>query len=156
MSLVKIKIRNYQPSDSDDTMLLMRTLANEVGLSFNPEKWRESDYLRVFSPGLRRQTLVAEDEETRRVVGMGMVEARLEPTGHFVGYLTNWVVDKKYRDKGVGKMLAEAAIEILSKLKVDAIRVDVGMNFVDKLSERLKKLGFTPVYVVFEKKINAR
>lgn len=152
---MKIKIRNYQTSDSDDTMLLMRTLANEVGFAFNPERWRESDYLRLFSPGLRRQTLVAEDEETGKVVGMGIIEARLEPTGQLVGYLTNWVVDKKYRDKGVGKKLAEAAIEILSKLKVDVIRVNVGMRFVDKLSNRLEKLGFTPIYVVFEKKLEA-
>ncbi|MEM1659214.1 MAG: GNAT family N-acetyltransferase [Candidatus Jordarchaeales archaeon] len=150
---MKIKIRNYQPSDSDDTMLLMRTLASEVGFAFNPEKWRESDYLRLFSPGLRRQTLVAEDEETGRVVGMGIIEARLEPTGQLVGYLTNWVVDKEYRDKGVGKMLAEAAVEILSKLKVDVIRVNVGLRFVDKLSKRLEKLGFNPVYVVFEKRL---
>ncbi|MBS7288866.1 MAG: GNAT family N-acetyltransferase [Candidatus Freyarchaeota archaeon] len=153
---MKIKIRNYQTSDSDGTMLLMRTLASEIGFTFNPEKWRESDYLRLFSPGLRRQTLVAEDEETGKVVGMGIIEARLEPTGQLVGYLTNWVVDKKYRDKGVGKMLAEAAIEILSKLKVDVIRVNVGMHFVDKLSKRLEKLGFTPIYVVFEKKLEAR
>ncbi|MHA1606801.1 MAG: GNAT family N-acetyltransferase [Candidatus Freyarchaeota archaeon] len=150
---MKIKIRNYQTSDGDDTMLLMRALAKEVGASFNPEKWRESDYLRLFSPGLRRQTLVAEDEDTRRVVGMGMVEARLEPTGQLVGYLTNWIVDKSYRDKGVGRMLAETAIDILTRIGVDLVRVNVGMNVLDKLSEKLKKIGFNPVYVVFEKEL---
>ncbi len=153
---MRIKIRNYQTSDSDATMLLMRALASEVGFTFSPEKWRESDYLRLFSPGLRRQTLVAEDEDAGRVVGMGIVEARLEPTGQLVGYLTNWVVDKDYRDKGVGRMLAEAAIDILSKLKVDVIRVNVGMKSFDKLSGRLEKLGFNPVYVVFEKKLESQ
>lgn len=129
-------------------MKLMEKLSNSVGVGFDAKKWKDSDKLRLFSPGLQRQTLVAEKDG--KIIGMGMIEARLEPSGIMVGYLHNWIVDPEYQGRGVGRLLADKALEILEKIGVDKIRINVGMKDKDRISKLVCPLGFNPVYVTFE------
>ncbi|MEM2146603.1 MAG: GNAT family N-acetyltransferase [Candidatus Jordarchaeaceae archaeon] len=141
-------IRNYISKDNEQTMKLMEKLSNSVGVGFDAKKWKDSDKLRLFSPGLQRQTLVA--EEDGKIIGMGMIEARLEPSGIMVGYLYNWIVDPEYQGRGVGRLLADKALEILEKIGVDKIRINVGMKDKDRISKLVCPLGFNPVYVTLE------
>ena len=129
-------------------MKLMEKLSSSIGVAFNAQKWKSSDKLRLFSPGLQRQTLVAEEND--KIIGMGMIEARLEPSGIMVGYLYNWIVDPDYQGKGVGRILADKALEILSKIGVDIIRINVGMKDKDRIAKLVCPIGFEPVFVTFE------
>ncbi len=129
-------------------MKLMEKLSKYIGVGFDPKKWKDSDKLRLFSPGLRRQTLVAEEEDN--IIGMGMIEARLEPSGEMVGYLNNWIVDPESQGKGVGRILAEKALEILRKIGVDKIRINVGMRDKDRIARLVCPMGFDPVFITFE------
>ncbi|MHA1605048.1 MAG: GNAT family N-acetyltransferase, partial [Candidatus Freyarchaeota archaeon] len=88
-------VRNYLSKDNEQTLKLMEKLSKRLGVDFDAKKWKDSDRLRLFSPGLRRQTLVA--EEDGKIIGLGMIEARLEPSGEMFGYLYNWVVDPEHQ-----------------------------------------------------------
>ncbi|MEM3526526.1 MAG: GNAT family N-acetyltransferase [Candidatus Jordarchaeaceae archaeon] len=147
-------IRNYISKDNEQTMKLMEKLSSYIGVGFNSQKWKDSDKLRLFSPGLQRQTLVA--EEDGKIIGMGMIEARLEPSGIMVGYLYNWIVDPEHQGKGVGRLLADKALEILEKIGVDKIRINVGMKDKDRIAKLVCPLGFNPVFVTFEKEIEKK
>jgi ribosomal protein S18 acetylase RimI-like enzyme len=129
-------------------MKLMEKLSNSIGVAFNAQKWKDSDKLRLFSPGLQRLTLVAEEND--KIIGMGMIEARLEPSGIMVGYLYNWIVDPDHQGKGVGRILADKALEILEKIGVDIIRINVGMKDKDRIAKLVCPIGFEPVFITFE------
>ncbi|MEM2134187.1 MAG: GNAT family N-acetyltransferase [Candidatus Jordarchaeaceae archaeon] len=141
-------VRNYISKDNEQTMKLMEKLSNQIGVGFDAKKWKDSDKLRLFSPGLQRQTLVAEEKD--KIVGMGMIEARLEPSGAMVGYLYNWIVDPDYQGRGIGRMLADKALEILQKIGVDKIRINVGLKDKDRIAKLVVPLGFEPVFITFE------
>lgn len=132
-------------------MGLMEKLSKYVGVGFDAKKWKDSDNLRLFSPGLRRQTLVA--EESTNIIGMGMIEARIEPSGEMVGYLSNWIVDPDHQGRGIGRMLAEKALEILQKIGVDKIRINVGLKDKDRIARLVCPMGFDPVFITFEMEV---
>ncbi len=132
-------------------MGLMEKLSKHVGVGFNAKKWKDSDNLRLFSPGLRRQTLLA--EESDKIIGMGMIEARIEPSGEMVGYLNNWIVDPAHQGRGIGRMLAEKALEILQKIGVDKIRINVGLKDKDRIARLVCPMGFDPVFITFEMEV---
>ncbi|MFB0560932.1 MAG: GNAT family N-acetyltransferase [Candidatus Lokiarchaeia archaeon] len=148
---MNVIVRNYISRDNEQTMNLMEKLSNYIGVGFDAKKWKDSDKLRLFSPGLRRQTLVAEEDD--KIIGMGMIEARLDPSGVMVGYLFNWIVDPDYQGKGVGRVLAEKALEILEKIGVDKIRVNVGMKDKDRIARLVCPMGFDPVFITFEMEV---
>jgi ribosomal protein S18 acetylase RimI-like enzyme len=135
-------------------MKLMEKLSNSIGVEFDAKKWKDSDKLRLFSPGLQRMTLVAEEND--KILGMGMIEARLEPSGIMVGYLYNWIVDPDYQGKGVGRMLADRALEILGKIGVDKIRINVGMKDKDRMAKLVCPMGFDPVFITFEMEVQKK
>ena len=132
-------------------MNLMEKLSNFIGVGFDAKKWKDSDKLRLFSPGLQRQTLVAEEND--KIIGMGMIEATLDPSGVMVGYLFNWIVDPDHQGKGVGRVLAEKALEILEKIGVDKIRINVGMKDKDRIARLVCPMGFDPVFITFEMEV---
>ena len=152
--LLTVIVRNYLSRDNEQTLRLMEKLSKHLGVGFDAEKWKESDSLRLFSPGLRRQTLVA--EENGKIIGMGMIEARLEPSGVMVGYLYNWIVDPDHQGRGVGRKLAEKALEILEKIGVDKIRINVSMKDKERISRLVCPMGFKPVFVTFEKEVKRK
>jgi len=150
-STQRITVRNYKKSDSEATTKIFRELAKEYNLLFEEDKWQESSGLRLFSPGYRRMTLIA--EATGEVVGLGFIEVKTEPTGEIVGYLSNWGVAKAYLGKGIGGQLMEKAVSILQKMGADAVRINFGYDVNPKLLEHVAKIGFKPVAIACERKI---
>ncbi|WXG40036.1 MAG: GNAT family N-acetyltransferase [Candidatus Freyarchaeum deiterrae] len=149
-----VVVRNYISKDNEQTMRLMEKLSDSIGVGFDAKKWKDSDKLRLFSPGLQRMTLVAEEDD--KILGMGMIEARLEPSGIMVGYLYNWIVDPNQQGKGVGRILADKALEILGKIGVDKIRINVGMKDRDRISKLVSPMGFDPVFITFEMEVKKK
>ncbi|MHA1130350.1 MAG: GNAT family N-acetyltransferase [Candidatus Helarchaeota archaeon] len=145
-----IIFRNYREEDYEATTELMRQLSKVYKSKFDEEKWKKASRLRYFSPDSRGQTIIA--DEDGEVVGMGFISAKLESTGLYVGYLTDFIIRKDHMGRGIGKELALKAIKILESWKVNRIRINILMAVKDYMLSIVEKIGFSPNYIVAEKK----
>ena len=82
-----IIVRNYRTSDYEETLEILKHLQNKYDIGLSEEIWRESSGLRQFKPNLKRITLIAEDKDSGEVVGMGVIEAKKDSIGRYIGYL---------------------------------------------------------------------
>jgi len=147
-----IIIRNYRTSDYEATLEILKELNEMFDIGFNETQWRESSGLRQFKPNLKRITLIAELKSTGQVVSMGMIEAVKNTLGRYIGYLDNWATKKEFIGKGVGKLLADKAIQILESWGTDSIRINLAYTTDKKLLDVFGKTGFHPIITVLEKR----
>ncbi len=147
-----IIIRNYRTSDYEATLEILKDLNELFDIGFNEKQWRESSGLRQFKPNLKRITLIAELKSTGQVVSMGMIEGVKNTLGQYIGYLDNWATKKEFIGKGVGKLLADRAIQILESWGTDSIRINLAYTTDEKLINIFSKLGFQPIITVLEKR----
>lgn len=147
-----IIIRNYRTSDYEATLEILKELNEMFDIGFNEKQWRESSGLRQFKPNLKRITLIAELKSTGQVVSMGMIEAVKNTLGRYIGYLDNWATKKEFIGKGVGKLLADRAIQILESWGTDSIRINLAYTTDKKLLAVFAKTGFQPIITVLEKR----
>ena len=148
----EIIIRNYRTSDYQATLKILKELQNQYNIGFVESKWRETSGLRQFKPNLKRITLIAELKQTGQVVSMGMLEAVKSNLGQYIGYLNNWATEKEFIGKGVGKILADRAIQILKSWGCDSVRINMAYLGDKKLIDVFGKVGFKPIITVLEKK----
>jgi hypothetical protein len=148
-----IIIRNYRTSDYETTLEILKELNEMFDIGFNETQWRESSGLRQFKPNLKRITLIAELKSTGQVVSMGMIEAVKNTLGRYIGYLDNWATKKEFIGKGVGKLLAYRAIQILESWGTDSIRINLAYTTDKKLLDVFGKAGFQPIITVLEKRL---
>ncbi|MFX1296039.1 MAG: GNAT family N-acetyltransferase [Promethearchaeota archaeon] len=141
--------RNYKEEDYEATTELMRQLSKAYKVKFDEKKWKKASRLRYFSPDSRGQTIIA--EENGEVIGMGFIIAKLESTGFYVGYLTDFVIRKDQVGRGIGINMAVKAIEILESWRVNRIRINILMEIKDYMLTLVEKIGFKPTYIVVEK-----
>ena len=147
-----IIIRNYRTSDYQATLEILKELNEMFDIGFNEKQWRESSGLRQFKPNLKRITLIAELKSTGQVVSMGMIEAVKNTLGRYIGYLDNWATKKEFIGKGVGKILADRAIQILESWGTDSIRINLAYTTDKKLLDVFSKVGFQLIITVLEKR----
>ena len=147
-----IIIRNYRTSDYKATLKILQELQSQYNIGFVESKWRETSGLRQFKPNLKRITLIAELKTTGQVVSMGMLEAVKSNLGQYIGYLNNWATEKEFIGKGVGKILADRATQILKSWGCDAVRINMAYLGDKKLIDVFGKVGFQPIITVLEKK----
>ena len=147
-----IIIRNYRTSDYQATLEILKELNELFDIGFNETQWRESSGLRQFKPNLKRITLIAELKSTGQVVSMGMIEAVKNTLGRYIGYLDNWATKKEFIGKGVGKLLADKATQILESWGCDSIRINLAYKTDIKLLTVFGKAGFQPIITVLEKR----
>jgi hypothetical protein len=148
----EIIIRNYRTSDYQATLKILKELQSQYNIGFVESKWRETSGLRQFKPNLKRITLIAELKQTGQVVSMGMLEAVKSNLGQYIGYLNNWATEKEFIGKGVGKILADRAIQILKSWGCDSVRINMAYLGDKKLIDVFGKVGFKPIITVLEKK----
>ena len=147
-----IIIRNYRTSDYKATLKILKELQEKYNIGFVESKWRETSGLRQFKPNLKRITLIAELKTTGQVVSMGMLEAVKSNLGQYIGYLNNWATEKEFIGKGVGKILADRAIQMLKSWGCEAVRINMAYIGDQKLIDIFGKTGFEPIIIVLEKK----
>lgn len=150
-----IIIRNYRTSDYQATLKILKELQQKYNIGFVESKWRETSGLRQFKPNLKRITLIAELKTTGQVVSMGMLEAVKSNLGQYIGYLNNWATEKEFIGKGVGKILADRAIQILKSWGCEAVRINMAYIGDKKLIDIFGKTGFKPIITVLEKKFES-
>lgn len=149
----EIIIRNYRTTDYKATLEILTQLQNQYDIGLNEGKWRETSGLRQFKPNLKRITLIAELKSSGEVVSMGMLEAVKSTLGQYIGYLNHWATKKDFIGKGVGKILADKAIQILKSWGCESIRINMAYKGDRKLIDIFGKAGFEPIIIVLEKKI---
>ena len=148
-----IIIRNYRTSDYEATLEILRELQDQYDIGLDENKWRESSGLRQFKPNLKRITLIAENKPNGEVVGMGMLEAVKNTLGQYLGYLDNWSVKKEFIGRNLGKILAERAVQVLRSWGCVSIRINMSYKADKKVLDVIcKSGGFTPIFIVLEKK----
>jgi len=147
-----IVIRNYRTSDYQATLAILKELNEYYDIGFNETQWRESSGLRQFKPNLKRITLIAELKSTGQVVSMGMIEAVKNTLGRYIGYLDNWATKKEFIGKGVGKLLADKATQILESWGCDSLRINLAYKTDKKLLDVFAKAGFQPIIIMLEKR----
>ena len=149
-----IIIRNYRTSDYKATLEILQELQDQFDIGLDEQKWKESSGLRQFKPNLKRITLIAEIKSTGQVVSMGMLEAVKNNIGQYIGYLNNWATKKEFIGEGVGKLLADKAIQILQSWGCESVRINMAYEGEKKLINIFSKLGFNPIIIVLEKKFD--
>jgi len=147
-----IIIRNYRTSDYQATLEILQKLNKLYDIGFDEKQWRESSGLRQFKPNLKRITLIAELKSNGEVVSMGVIEAQKNTIGQYVGLLGNWATKDEFIGKGVGRLLADRAIQILQSWGCDSIRIDLPYKTDKKLLDVFAKTGFHPILIVLEKR----
>jgi len=147
-----IIIRNYRTSDYEATLKILKELQSQYNIGFVESKWRATSGLRQFKPNLKRITLIAELKSTGQVVSMGMLEAVKSNLGQYIGYLNNWATETEFIGAGVGKILADRAIQILKSWGCEAVRINMAYLGDKKLIDVFGKVGFKPIITVLEKK----
>ncbi len=146
-----IIIRNYRTSDYQATLEILKELNELYDIGFDENQWRESSGLRQFKSNLKRITLIVE-LKSGEVVSMGVIEAQKNTLGQYIGYLQNWATKKGFIGLGVGKLLADRAIQILQSWGCDTIRIDLPYKTDKKLLDVFGKAGFHPILTVLEKR----
>lgn len=147
-----IIIRNYRTSDYQATLKILKELNEMFDIGFNESQWRESSGLRQFKPNLKRITLIAELKSNSEVVSMGMIEATKNTIGRYIGRLDNWATKKGFIGKGIGKILADRATQILQSWGCDAVRINMAYETDKKLLDVFGRAGFQPIIIVLEKR----
>lgn len=147
----EIIIRNYRTSDYLSTLEILKELNDLLDIGFDEKQWRESSGLRQFKPNLKRITLIAE-LKAGEVVSMGVIEAQKNTLGQYIGYLDNWATKKAFIGRGVGKLLADRAIQILQSWGCNSIRINLPYGTDKKLLDVFGKTGFHPIITVLEKR----
>ena len=151
----QIIIRNYRTSDYEATLEILKQLDNKFDIGLKEKQWKKSSGLRQFKPNLKRITLIAELKSNGEVVSMGMLEAVKNNLGQYIGYLDNWTTKKDYVGKGVGKILADRAIQILKSWGCTSVRINMSYNVSKKLIDVIcKGQDFKPILIVLEKRFN--
>ncbi len=148
-----VKVREYRKEDYSQIIELLAEISKNHEIYFNRDSWTEWTGLRVVQPGYRRITLVADIEG--KVVGIGLIEFFIEYLdGEAVGYLSNWGMKEDYRNLGIGRLLVDKAIDILSSIHADVIKIKVASHpNPSRVIDLVKSVGFEPRYISLEKRL---
>ncbi|MBD3230744.1 MAG: GNAT family N-acetyltransferase [Candidatus Lokiarchaeota archaeon] len=156
-----IRIREYKKGDYIYTKRLMEQLCESVGRKFEEERWKKHVSIRL-STGVGGMLMAVDEDDHCRA--MAFVEVRSKPTGQYYqhyprtdkyGYITNVVVDKKWRGKGVGTWLIKRAIEELKKAGIEIIRINVREDATEA-KNLYEKIGFEKSYSVMEMDVSGK
>ena len=157
LNLVWEQVIDYTIADSNEIRLAQRFYP-ELRVAFDisePQKLAWAfPYHEDKSLYKEAEKFFAELKKTGQVVSMGMLEAVKSNLGQYIGYLNNWATEKKFIGKGVGKILADRAIQILKSWGCEAVRINMAYLGEKKLIDIFAKVGFKPIITVLEKKFD--
>lgn len=144
-----IEIRHAELEDLATIRSLMIQLYEYYNQPFNEKRFEWGIKRRLTDRLQKEGILVAQDEETKKVIGIIVAEILINPIGNSEGHITAIVTDKENRDKGIGKQLVAESIEHLEEMGAEVIRLDLEEEHV-KMLDYFKNMGFESVYRVLE------
>ncbi|MHA1270408.1 MAG: GNAT family N-acetyltransferase [Candidatus Helarchaeota archaeon] len=155
MTSEEIRIREYKKGDYIYTKRLMEQLCKSMGRDFEENRWKKHISIRL-SSGIGGMLIAADQDD--HCYGMAFVEVRTKPTGQYYqhhprtdkyGYITNVIVDERWRNKGIGEKLIRKCIEELKNVGIEIIRINVREN-ATQAKKLYEKIGFKEAYKVME------
>ena len=144
---MKIVIRTAELEDLDRIRTLMSQLYEYYGTPFNEKRFEWGIKRRLEDRLQKEGILVA--EKNNKIIGLIIAEILINPIGQSEGHITAIVTDKDSRDKGIGKMLINGAIDHLKDMGSEVIRLDLEESFI-KMLDYFKYMGFESSYRVLE------
>jgi ribosomal protein S18 acetylase RimI-like enzyme len=148
-----VNIRIAQPEDADAIELLTRLLIGERKETYDSKRFEWGILRRIMDPFQRQGIFLAETDEgdalPKKVVGMIFSELRVDPFGHFEGYIKQFYVRSKSRHQGIGTALLNAVLEHLKTMNVQIVKVNVKSGSEESF-RTYSKQDFQPKYTVME------
>jgi ribosomal protein S18 acetylase RimI-like enzyme len=150
----RIIIRSYEKDDYEESLGVIHDVIDIPGYYFDISSWKEDCGLKVVQPGYTRFTLVVDLDG--KLVGLGVLELVTDNLeGLKIGYLSLWGIKKEYRGSRIGKMLAVKAIEILTSMKADLIRIRFSpSDSTPRMLNLVESVGFNQRFITVEKMVN--
>ena len=149
MADTSIVIRESTVEDLDVLEDLMNTLTKMFHQTFFKDQWRMDMKYKYDVGGI----FVAEDTTDNTICGMVLVDVGRDlRSGKMVGKIINFIVDDKYRGKGVGSRLLEKAIDFSAERKATSVKVNARRELSGTV-QLFKKFGFDEAYMVMEREL---
>jgi ribosomal protein S18 acetylase RimI-like enzyme len=141
-------IRNFTEGDIEEITVLMQNLCDITNIAFDPVRWQDS-IERQFQQYDKSMMFVA--EIGGMVGGMTFASIRRDFNMSRIGYISNLIVDPKYRGHRIGERLIHTAVEFFQHNHIESIRVTVRKESPEAMN-LLKKVGFEEIFTVMELK----
>jgi ribosomal protein S18 acetylase RimI-like enzyme len=152
-----VTVRIAIPSDRDQIEILTRLLVAERDEDFDNRRFEWGIVRRLMDPFQRQGIFLAEIEEgtdkQKKSVGMIFSELRVDPLGNSEGYIKQFFVRPKYRKKGIGKALLDAAMAHYKEIHVQVVKVNVKQG-LEETFRMYSNLNFKPKCVVLQLNLN--
>lgn len=121
---------------------ISQALIEELHQKFDKNRFMSMLSKVMGDPEQKKGAFIATDEEKKQAVGMILGITKLSRGGKKEGFLQNIVVIPEARGQGVGKELAQRAVNHLKSLKVPVISVNVRENQPQAIT-MYERLGFS-------------
>ena len=146
-----IEIITYDlTKDYDSVKELMVELLTYLGQIFDEQRFSLTLSRRMSDPVNNDGILIAKDGE--KVIGMIWGEIVSLPNKH--GQISNLIVNKEYRGKGIGDMLIRRAIKFFVANHVSHVLINA--RNMEKEGKLYEKYGFKKRYIVMENKLSMK
>jgi ribosomal protein S18 acetylase RimI-like enzyme len=120
-----ITYRNANEGDVAAMLKMSQASIEELHQKFDKKRFKSMITKVMSDPEQKKGVFIAEDEGKKQAVGMIVGITKATRAGKTEGFLQNITVIPEFRGQGLGKVLAQKAVEHLKSLKVPVISVNV-------------------------------
>ncbi|MBD3229851.1 MAG: GNAT family N-acetyltransferase [Candidatus Lokiarchaeota archaeon] len=151
MVVMMVEIIRYNPDEHYEAIKdLMKSLTNFWEQKFSENQFKASLARRISDPINKDGIILARDEDM--ILGMIWGEVIFQQKLGSHGRISNFVVRKEARGKGIGKKLIEAVINFFVEHNINRVRANA--RDMKKEGRLYLKYGFKPLYYVLESKLD--
>ncbi|WP_442596134.1 GNAT family N-acetyltransferase [Neobacillus sp. D3-1R] len=144
-------IRKANEIETDYILKFSGNVINESSMGYAANNYQNS--YNMFLPIILNGGYYLVEEENRKIKGwILLTKDRNLLTGKEIGHLLHLYVFPRYRDRGIGKQLMEAAIKELWARKIETVQLNVFTG--NPAKAMYEKLGFKKISSVMELNIN--
>ncbi len=149
-SKIPIQIRKFKISDLGSAIEVYKHLCEFYNRKFDLEESKK--FFKVRNRFPQYHTLVAFDNEKKKVAGLAFSETLTEETQETTGNIKLIYVEEAYRKMGIMTRLINAMVDHFNEINVDQIRIYLLNSNLAHLKYYSEKLGFSPIMTIVEKK----
>ncbi len=136
-----ITYRNANEGDVAAMVKMSQASIEELHQKFDKKRFTSMITKVIKDPEQKKGVFIAEDEGKKQAVGMIVGITKATRAGKTEGFLQNITVIPEARGQGLGKELAQRAVEHLKSLKVPVISVNVRESKPQAIT-MYERLGF--------------
>ncbi|MFX0041805.1 MAG: GNAT family N-acetyltransferase [Candidatus Hodarchaeota archaeon] len=142
-------IREFTEQDIDEITDLMKSLCSLRNQEFDEEAWRNDLEIKM-KQDLNSEVIIAFEENTNQVIGMGHCSIKTSGNGLRFGYISNLIVKEEKRRTGIGEKLLRNMIDYFRRNHIQSIRLALKPNLDEAAKLLFIKLGFQEILRIYE------